>query len=84
MTEFQLYLAIGMPTIAVLVGMLVNSNQVNTINGRMGAAIESRIAQSEARLDTRMASLENKFDLLVGKVIELDNRLTRLEERLKR
>ena len=66
-----------MPTIAVLAGMLVNSNQINTMNGRL-AAIESRMAQMESRLDSRSSSLEAKFDLLTGKAIEMGNRLTRL------
>jgi hypothetical protein len=79
MTDAQLYLAIGMPTLAVLVGVLVNVGQF--------AAMNSRFSSLEVRFDARIQALEakfdTKFDLLVGKVIELDNRMTRLEERLK-
>ena len=39
-------------------------------------------------LDARMSSLENKFDtkidLVTGKVLDLDNRLSRIEEQLRR
>jgi uncharacterized coiled-coil protein SlyX len=100
MTDTQLYLTIGMPTIAVLVGILVNVSYFAALTGRV-ASLETRINSLEtrinlletrfdarmnaleARFDARMSSLEAKFDILVGKVIEVDNRLTRVEERLK-
>ena len=79
MTEQQLYFAIGIPTMTVLVGILVNVGYFIAINGRIGSL--------ESRLDTRITGLETKFDtkfdILVGKVIEMDNRIVRLEERLK-
>jgi hypothetical protein len=34
-------------------------------------------------MDRLEASLASKLDLLTGKVIEVDNRLTRVEEQLK-
>jgi hypothetical protein len=74
-TDQQLYLAIGVPTIAVLVGILVNVGYFVALNGRINSI--------ELRLDSRINSLEAKFDILVGKVIEIDNRMIRLEERLK-
>jgi hypothetical protein len=75
MTETQLYLTIGMPTFAVLVGILVNSVAINTINSRL-TSLAGRVGALESKVDT-------KFDLLLGKIFELDNRLSRLEERLK-
>jgi hypothetical protein len=75
MSEQQLYIAVGLPTIVALIGILVNIGYFVAINGRIGSL--------ETRLDNRMTSLEAKFDILVGKVIELGNRLVRLEERLK-
>ena len=75
MTDTQLYLAIGIPGLMVLIGMLVNAGFFVALNGRM-SALETRFQTLENKFDTR-------FDLLLGKVIELDNRLTRLEERLK-
>jgi hypothetical protein len=97
MTETQLYLTVGMPTLAILVGILVNLVQFAALNGRLTALetrmdarisalearIDARMNALEARFDARMSSLEAKFDILVGKVIEIDNRLTRVEERLK-
>jgi len=79
MTEQQLYLAVGLPVVAILIGILVNVTYFGSLSSRIGSL--------EARFDNRMSSLETKvdtkFDLLTGKVIELDNRLSRLEERLK-
>jgi len=69
MTNVQLYLAAGLPTLAVLVGILMN---------------EVMLSWLSTSLNARMASLEGRIDMLSGKVVELDNRLTRLEERLER
>jgi hypothetical protein len=75
MNEQQLYIAVGLPTIVALIGILVNIGYFVALNGRIGSL--------ETRLDSRINSLEAKFDILVGKVVELDNRLVRMEERLK-
>jgi hypothetical protein len=86
MSEQQLYIAVGLPTIVALIGILVNIGYFVAINGRIGSLethLDHRIASLETRLDNRISSLEAKFDILVGKVIEIVNRLVRLEERLK-
>jgi len=75
MSEQQLYLAVGLPTVVALIGIMVNIGYF--------VAINARISSLDTRLDNRINSLEAKFDILVGKVVELDNRLVRLEERLK-
>ncbi len=77
---------IGLPTITAFIGILVNVGYFVSMNSRFQST-DSRLASLESRLDTRIGSLETKIDtkidLLVGKVIELDNRIIRLEERLK-
>jgi hypothetical protein len=75
LTDQQLYLSIGIPTVVALVGILVNVEYFVAINGRINTM--------ETRLDNRIGSLESKFDILTGKVIEIDNRMIRLEERLR-
>jgi hypothetical protein len=74
-----LYLSIGIPTTTVLVAMLVNVGYFVAINGRLGS-METRL---DARINGLETKFETKFDILVGKVIEMDNRIIRLEERLK-
>lgn len=76
MNDTQLYLAIGIPVFAVLMGFMGSVLQVNTIN--------ARITSLEAAFNSRFGSLESRFETLIGKVIEIDNRLTRVEERLER
>lgn len=33
-------------------------------------------------MNTRFASVESRLDLMMGKIVEVDNRLTRVEERM--
>jgi len=75
---FVLALA-NVPTIlTVLIGILLNNGRLTDLHARM-ASFESRMTS----LDNRFTNLENKFDkrfdLLLSKVIEVDNRLTRIE-----
>ena len=76
MNNAQLYFSIGVPVFAVLMAFLGSVLQVNTIN--------ARITSLEATVNTRLGSLEARFETLIGKVIEVDTRLTRVEERLER
>ena len=36
----------------------------------------------ELRIDARINTLETRFHVMLGKVIDVDNRLSRIEERL--
>ena len=81
MTDVQLYLAIGIPTFAVLVGILTNIVHHSAVNARFNA-VETRISNLEIRVDARFNNLDVKFDTLTGKVIDLDNRVTRIEAKL--
>ena len=62
----------NVPTIiTVLIGILLNNGRLSDLNSRF-AGMESRLANLEHKFDTRI-------DLLLSKVIDLDNRLTRIE-----
>ena len=70
MTDVQLYFAIGIPTLAVLIGILTNVIQWNAMNARFNS------------LEARFNSLDVKFATLTGRVIDVDNRVTRIEAKL--
>jgi len=76
MTETQLYIAIGIPTIAVLLGILMNGLLYNALAGRMGS-IEARMLALETTFTTR-------FDLIIGKLADLDTRISVIEDRRSR
>jgi hypothetical protein len=82
-TDSQLYFAVGVPTFAVIMGILVSALQMNTINARF-TSLETAFNARIGSLEVRFLAIEARFDTLIGKVIEIDNRLTRVEERLDR
>ena len=55
--------------VAVLLGIFLSNQRLNTM---------------ELRIDARINTLDTRFDVLLSKVIDVDNRLTRIEERLTR
>jgi len=62
----------NVPTIiTVLIGILLNNGRFNDLNSRM-ATMESRLNSLDNKFDTR-------FDLLLSKVVDVDNRLARIE-----
>ena len=84
----------NVPTIiTVLIGILLNNGRLNDLNSRfsgletrftgMEHKFDNRIEGLEHKVDNRLAGLEHKFDtrfdLLLSKVIDVDNRLTRIE-----
>ena len=55
--------------VAVLLGIFLSNQRLNTM---------------ELRIDARINTLDTRFDVLLSKVIDVDNRLTPIEERLTR
>jgi hypothetical protein len=88
MSNVQLYLTIGLPTFAVLIGILMNVVHYSSLNARFSSqdarfsSLETRVSNLETRFDARFNNLEVKFDTLIGKVIDVDNRVTRIEAKL--
>ena len=80
MTNIQLYLAIGIPSLMVLIGVLVNTFNSN----QLGTHLSARITSLENTVNNRIGSLESRFEILTGKVADLDTRLSLIEDRLKR
>lgn len=73
----------NVPTIiTVLIGILLNNGRLGDMSGNI-RSMDIRLTNMESKFDNRFASLEHKFDtrfdLLLSKVVDLDNRLTRIE-----
>jgi hypothetical protein len=75
MTDLQLYILVAIP----LVGILANTGLFIHLSGTMNI----RFAALESKMDSRFERMEARFDTLMGKVIEIDNRLTRVEDRMR-
>jgi len=83
----EIWLAIipaTVPTLAVLVGILLNQNGINRRDGCIDR-IEWRIDRLEANVDTRIGALGKQLHdailMLVNISNELDKRLIRLEDK---
>jgi hypothetical protein len=70
---------VNVPTIiTVFIGILLNNGRLTDLNSRM-TAFEGRMQSFDNRLTAMDNKLDTRFDILIGKVDEIDNRLTRLE-----
>ena len=71
----QITLAILIPTLTVLVGILLNRSEYSKLDSRMSAM--------EGRLDARMTAMESRFHadmlMVIGKLRELEVRVARVE-----
>lgn len=70
MSDLQLYFAVGVPLLFNGVALTIGYMLLNT-----------RISALETRMNNLEQKFDIRFDLLMGKLVELDNRLTRLEEK---
>jgi len=64
MTNLQLYLAVGLPTLAVITSLVINLFLISGI-----------------REDIR--EIRSDIKIIIGKLAELDTRISVIEERLK-
>ena len=78
MTNEQFYIAVGAPILAILVGMSINALMFLSLNSRM-SALETRVENLQNRIESRIQNLENtfttRFDLLMGRLIELEKEI---------
>jgi hypothetical protein len=74
MTDLQLYILVAIP----LVGILANTGLFIHLSGTMN----TRFAGLESKMDSGFERVDARFDTLMGKVIGIDNRLTRVEDRM--
>jgi hypothetical protein len=80
MNNTQLYLAIGVP---ILFNSLMFTVTVIMTTSRM-AALDARMSAIETRMTALENTLTTRFDLIMGRLMDLANRLTRVEEHNRR
>jgi hypothetical protein len=84
-TSMQLALSISVPTIAVMVGILINNSRLGDVNTRLSdlrAEMNNRFDEMNARMDHRFADMKDMWRSELHRVEEvLDARLKHLEER---
>ena len=93
--QMQLVLTIGVPTLAVLMGILVNNSRLSDMNGRFGdlnnrfGDLNNRFSHLRAEMNTRFNGIDRRLDDMkdmwrseLHRVEEVpDARLKHLEER---
>jgi hypothetical protein len=78
-TQILVLALANVPTmITVLIGILINNSRISDLNSRMNS-FENRMNALENRLTNLEHKFDTRFDLLMSKVVEIGNRLTRLE-----
>jgi hypothetical protein len=80
MNNVQLYVAIGVPTFTVLVGIVIGIFQSNHVLNQLNL----RFTSFESNLNSRLNLLEGGIRTLVRVSNDLVVRLARLDERLAR
>jgi hypothetical protein len=83
--SIQLALSISVPTLAVLVGILINNSRLGDVNDRLSdlrAEMNSRFDTMDRRMDQRFEDMKAMWRSELHRVEEvLDARLRHLEER---
>jgi hypothetical protein len=68
-----------------LVGILANTGLFIHLSSTMSlgfAALESKMESRFERVDAGFERMDQRFETLMGKVIDIDNRLIRVEDRM--
>lgn len=77
MENLQVLLSVSVPTVAVLLGILINNSRLSDLRAHMDVRF--------AEVDQRFASLEKLFDQKLLRVEQvMDARLTNIERELGR
>jgi hypothetical protein len=78
--ESQLLLAVGIPTLAVLVGILLNARQTERLEKHMDAQLTSFRSEMNARFDAVDARFQAAHEALLRVEGVMDARLRHLED----
>jgi hypothetical protein len=79
--ESQVLLSVGIPTIAVLVGILVNNRQIESLRSEMNARFQATQSMIVSLNETMNARFQAAHEALLRVEGVMDARLKHLEER---
>jgi hypothetical protein len=80
--ELQTIFTVSIPTLAVLIGILVNNSRLNDLNARftdLGVQVNQRI---EDLKETWRSELRRVEEVLDARLTHLEDRMTSLEDRI--
>jgi hypothetical protein len=75
MTNAQFFTALGLPLIVFLVGFYFQNTGIRDLRSELGTL--------RSDMNVRFVRFDQRFDDVTSKVVDVDNRLIRVEERLK-
>ena len=81
MSNIQLLITVGLPMLALAFGMYLNDRRFEGISTRIDD-INRRIDDLRTDLGGRLTRVETAVDNLTSKLVELDNRVIRIEMKL--
>ena len=80
MTNTQLLLSIGIPSLLVVLSWLSNDKRFSNLEARMDR-LDARMDRLEARMDRLEARMDARFDALTSQIISLHERVAVVEAR---
>ena len=75
MSNAQFFTALCLPLVVFIIGLYRQNTGIRDLR--------SELIQFRSEVNAWFLSIDAKFDTLTGKVIDIDNRMVRVEERLK-
>jgi hypothetical protein len=79
MSSAQFFTALVLPILVMLIGFYTQNTSIRDFR----AEIHADLNQFRSKVNARFLGIDQKFADLTGKEVNIDNRLTRVEERLK-
>ena len=79
MSNAQFFTALALPILVMLIGFYTQNTSIRDFR----AEVHADLNQFRSEVNARFLGMDQKFADLTGKVVDIDNRLTRVEERLK-
>ena len=82
MTNPQLWLSVGIPSLLILFGIFMGNARVNDLRSEMKAGFAS-LSDRMGRLETRLDRLESRFEKVEDEIRkDHESRISRLEQRV--